>query len=250
MASVGTAVSSGVTCASDLYHRISLLPINEHQRKQLLDNLDTLQQMLHYIRDQESKIACSPTVLDELLAKVQQYLQTCLNIYDEISQQSGLGDNQAITRLNLELLSATSTLQNSMQITSFELHKDTRKYLQRVEGVAQNPYAGLYAQKGTATEAPGKVNKPVVECEGGLTHVQWTDESNPGGRGLLYYEVQYDESAGYSTQLPPGSTGCWFDHRVLKPGHSYSIRIRGVNGRGPGEWSESTVCQWLSSRVA
>ena len=244
-------VATVIDKVSDLQRRVSTFQINKRQQKQLLDNVDTLQQLLEYIRDQQNEIRCIPKVLDEALAKIQRCLDSCLQICEEISQQKNIllkfvtvyTDNEAATKLNFELLNATTVLQMCLGMTSFEHSKETRKHLQRVERVARNPYAGIYAQIGTAMKAPGKVDKPVVECEGGLMHVQWTDKSNPQG-SLEYYEVQFDEGAGFSTQLSPKSTGCTFDQQTLKPGHSYSIRVRGVNGRGPGEWSESTVCRF------
>ena len=56
-----------------------------------------------------------------------------------------------------------------------------------------------------------------------------------------YYEVQYDRQTGHGIKVC--STQCLLDSMQLHfPSEKfYNIRVRGVNGCGPGEWSESAV---------
>ena len=56
-----------------------------------------------------------------------------------------------------------------------------------------------------------------------------------------YYELEYDRQNRKCLKVK--STECKLDStQVCFPNNiSYKIRVRGVNGRGPGEWSETTV---------
>ena len=83
---------------------------------------------------------------------------------------------------------------------------------------------------------PEKLEKPtVIEEKPGVLYVGWNKILADN------YELEYDRQN--RKHLKVKSTECKLDSsQVCFPNNiSYKIRVRGVNGRGPGEWSETTV---------
>ena len=76
----------------------------------------------------------------------------------------------------------------------------------------------------------------VKEGRPGVLHVCWKKISAD------YYELEYDRQNGKCLKVD--STECKLDSSQVSfffNNIGYKIRVRGVNGRGPGEWSETTV---------
>ena len=154
------------------------------------------------------------------LEKLKKNLNNCLEVCDQIEKQSRTGN--VIQRVQ-ELASTTNT---GMQVD-----------LRPIETAAHNPNSGLYQLQPYAVQnTPEKVEMPIVqESKPGVLRVKWNQIEAD------YYELQYDRQTGYIYKV--SSTECLLDSMQLHfPSKNfYSIRVRGVNGRGPGEWSESAV---------
>ena len=101
--------------------------------------------------------------------------------------------------------------------------------------IHQNPQNGLYQLQPHAVQtAPKKVEiHTVQECRPGVLHVSWNETKSD------YYELQYDGQTGNSKKV--SSTECLLDSMQLNFPSTmfYSIRVRAVNGCGPGDWSET-----------
>ena len=159
----------------------------------------------------------------EPLEKVKKNLNNCLEVCDQIEKQSRtgnvLGDIQRVQEL-------ASTNNTGMQVD-----------LRPIETAAHNPNSGLYQLQPYAVQnTPEKVEMPIVqENKPGMLWVKWNQIEAD------YYELQYDRQTGYILKV--SSTEWLLDSMQLhfRSKNFYSIRVRGVNGRGPGEWSESAV---------
>ena len=108
--------------------------------------------------------------------------------------------------------------------------------MRHVDGLVQNQQGGIYELDSACQNVPEKLKKPtVIEEKPGVLYVGWNK--------ILAdkYELEYDRQNG--KRLKVKSTECKLDiTQVHFPDkNSYKIRVRGVNGRGPGEWSETTV---------
>ena len=251
---VGTALApleKAYQGAKELYLRIEQLRVNDRQKRELLDNINIVKKILEHMITVEREISCTPETLHDSLQKVERILETCKRICEEISKNNLLikvvqayGALEKLTELNRQLVNAIGILNACIGMTSLEFHKDMRKQMNRVEGIARNPSAGIYPEVGTVLKEPGVVDRPVIENDGNdFLRVQWSDKRNPPG-SLLCYEIQYGEHNRHSIRVPPNSTACRLGHEVLEPGNTYSIRVRGVNSRGPGKWSERAVCRF------
>ena len=102
--------------------------------------------------------------------------------------------------------------------------------------INHNPKDGLYQlQPHTFQTAPKKIEiQNIQERKPGVIHVSWNERAESD-----YYELQYDEETGHSIEV--SSTECLLDSMQLHFPSTmfYSIRVRGVNCCGPGEWSET-----------
>lgn len=100
---------------------------------------------------------------------------------------------------------------------------------------------------------PHKIEKPTVYLEtdnnaGDLMVVKWTDDKCQDS-AIKYYVVRYDDERNLMEKATVEE--CMFsDNNVnefhmklgspkITPGNVYTIQVHGVNGDGPGEWSES-----------
>ena len=109
--------------------------------------------------------------------------------------------------------------------------------LRPLETAAHNPNNGLYQLQPHAVQTtPEKMEITIVqENSPGVIWVKWNQTEAD------YYELEYDRQTRNSIKV--SSTECLLDSMLFHfPSKMfYNIRVRGVNGRGPGEWSESAV---------
>ena len=102
--------------------------------------------------------------------------------------------------------------------------------------ISHNPNDGLYQLQPHAVQTtPRKAEiQTIQECRPGVLHVSWNERAESD-----YYELQYDGQTRHSIKV--SSTECLLDSMQLHFPSTmfYSIRVRGVNGCGPGDWSES-----------
>ena len=165
-------------------------------------------------------------------------LDKCQKVCNQIESQSLAGtflsSSQQVEELDL-------LLRNSIHITNTYLSASSagmKADLRHLRAVVHNMQAGMcQLQVREALVEPNKVKKLIVEeRKPGILHVSWTRTAEAD-----YYEVQYDRQTGHSIKV--SSTQCLLDSMQLHfPSKKfYNIHVRGVNGFGPGEWSESAV---------
>uniref|UniRef100_A0A1X7U444 Fibronectin type-III domain-containing protein n=1 Tax=Amphimedon queenslandica TaxID=400682 RepID=A0A1X7U444_AMPQE len=104
--------------------------------------------------------------------------------------------------------------------------------------------AELYPISSGVSKTPAVVSKPVVDIEGEMMVVSWKDSNNSPG-SLVMYEVRIDDSKNviFPCSLQYMNSLC-IGPPKLEPAMIYTIQVRGVNGRGPGEWSEKTIARF------
>lgn len=235
----------------ELYARLKQLNVNDQQRQELLENAKELNCILEKTEQLQGESKCSQEELARAFKKVDRILETCRKTCDEIPKTSlcvklmnAPSERAKVKHLNDQLKRAYDIVDACIGLTSLECHRETQKGINRVEGVVRNPDVGVYPVLGTVLKRPAKIGKPVVECEDDLLNVEWIDNENPPG-SLQYYEIDFEGMPNIGSKRVPGkSQGCGFGHEMLEPGLTYSIRVRGINSRGPGEWSQSTVCRY------
>ena len=235
--------------------RIDQMKFNDRERKQLLSNVENLQSILKEI--DSSKRPPSHNI-QRVLDDIERNLTDCASICGDIDKQTkekqflwSAPQNQKEVALLKQQIQNCITLASAC--ISVASHASSQESFKRIEGAARNPSGGVYPVSGSALKPPEKIGKPVCDCEGpNILGVSWTDRSNPPGCRIDFYEILYDEQNGLRIKVDGSTTRCCKIERdsvlsIAGPGPVYSIRVRGVNKRGPGDWSEATVCHFEQS---
>ena len=226
--------------AQKVHERFLMLKLDEKQRDQLCAYADTLREKLNDAA--ESAIETGDTLTVQILSKVGQNLTKSEEICSKIEKQ-GTAENlmnatdnikevqQLKTLLNDSILILNTRFLASMYTTLAAVQND----LKCNKAIIRNPCMGIYQLDGTTKTEPAKIKKLAVsEQKPGVLHVSWD-----AVEVVSHYELQYDQQSGQ--YVPITSTACLLDSKVVQfpDEFSYNIRVRGINGCGPGEWSES-----------
>ena len=201
---------------------------SSRNRHQLID-VKVLQEMLQ--ETEKSVVGTGDNYAKQLLEK---NLDKCQKVCDQI-ESAGIFQSSSQQVEELDLL-----LRNSIHITNtylFATSAGMKADLRHLRAVVHNLQAGMRPVRRGALTVPKKVTKLIVEeLKPGTLHVSWKKTM-----AVDYYEVQYDRQTEHSIKV--SSTQCLLDSMQLHfPSEKfYNIRVRGVNGCGPGEWSESAV---------
>ena len=109
------------------------------------------------------------------------------------------------------------------------------------------PRAGVYSIRNVDLKPPVKPSRPVVDIEGEQMIIRWEDDGNPPD-SLKKYEIRLDESTNYLIPTSDGSCRCLsIGPPKIKPGIVYTIQVRGINGGGPGEWSDPAIARFKTA---
>ncbi len=91
-----------------------------------------------------------------------------------------------------------------------------------------------------ATAAPRQVGRPVVRPRDAALHVDW-EAPNDGGSAITHYDVGHRAGAAGAWTETEVSSGTSTTITELTNGTSYEVRVRAVNAKGDGEWSETVT---------
>ena len=204
---------------------------NQSQLNQFYSDCNVFQEILQ--ETEKSVIGTGDNHTRQLLEKIKKNLNKCQKVCDQIESQSLAGTHPSSSQQveELDLL-----LRNSIHITNTYLSASSagmKADLRHLRAIVQAGTCQLQVRK--ALTEPKKVQKLIVEeLKPGILHVSWKETM-----AVDYYEVQYDRQTGHSINM--SSTQCLLDSMQFHfPSEKfYNIRVRGVNGCGPGEWSES-----------
>ena len=127
----------------------------------------------------------------------------------------------------------------------FAVKQQMKKGNEEIKRDIVYPQAGVYPVKAGVLKPPAKVSKPVFEIEGEQMIVSWEDDDNPPG-SIIKYEL----SLNTKKALPVNDATCKrlsIGRPQVEPGVIYTLQVRGINGRGPGEWSEARTAHYKTA---
>ena len=239
---VGEATVHGALhIAKNLYQRYASLQPNERQRDEICSKVTELQGILQSAT--ETAVDTRDDHTNQTLWNLHQKLRKCLEICEEVEKrslrakfQNAPDDVKRVQELSRLLDESISTATLYFSVSNYTTLPAIQQSMRHVDGLVRNPQSGIYQLNSVCQNEPEKVEKPTVkEDKPGVLHVCWKKIS------VDYYELEYDRQNG--KRLRVNSTGCKLDStQVCFPDNiGYKIRVRGVNGCGPGEWSETTV---------
>ena len=209
---------------------------NRSQLNQFYSTVKVFQEILQ--ETEKSFAGTGDNYARQFLEKIKKNLDKCQEVCDQIESQSLAGkfprSSQQVEELDLLLKNSIHMTNTYLSAYSTGMKADLR----HLRAVVHNMQAGMCQLQVHATHTePKKVKKLIVEeLRPGLLRVSWKETT-----AVDYYEVQYDRQTGHS--IEESSTQCLLDSMQFHfPSEKfYNIRVRGVNGCGPGEWSESAV---------
>ena len=186
----------------------------------------------------------------QAIEDVDQDLKKCSTACDRIEKKkklnkfwSAVTDSNELKELDSLFVHSLQVLNTQLTASNYSTNADRQRDLRHL---IRNPQDGFYPLDSTCiySSVPEIVrNVSVKEDSPGVLRVSWT-----GIASARKYEVEYDQqNKEYHTfearQYHVNRHKCLLDStKISFPNKiSYSIRIRGVNGKGPGEWSKCTV---------
>ena len=186
----------------------------------------------------------------QAIEDVDQDLKKCSTACDRIEKKkklnkfwSAVTDSNELKELDSLFVHSLQVLNTQLTASNYSTNADRQRDLRHL---IRNPQDGFYPLDSTCiySSVPEIVrNVSVKEDSPGVLRVSWT-----GVASVRKYELEYDQQNGvYQTfnvkQYHVNRHKCLLDStKISFPNKiSYSIRIRGVNGKGPGEWSKCTV---------
>ena len=240
-AAVGATLQEAIHIITNFHRQYASLQTNERQRDEICGKVTELQRILQSATETAADTRDDHT--KQALWNIQQKFKRCSEICKEIEKQSFIAkfqnapdDVKRVQELSRLLDESISTATLYFSVANYTTLPAKQQSLRHVNRLVRNPQGGTYQWSSACQNEPEKVEKPTVkEGKPGVLHVRWKEISAD------YYELEYDRLNGKYLRFD--STGCKPDSsQVCFPNNiSYKIRVRGVNGCGPGEWSEATV---------
>ena len=230
-----------IEIAKDVYKRYVSLQPNEKQRDEVCSKIKIIQGILQ--KGMETAMNTRDDLIRQTLLKVQQNLKKCEEICKEIEKKSFTGklrsvpdDIKKVKELNSLLDDCISIATLHFSVSNYTTLPGIQDDMKHFDALIRNPQRGMYRLNSVYEKKPEKVEKPIVkEDKPGELLVSWKQLS------AEYYELEYDRQNRGCLRVE--STRCMLDSTKVRFPDSmlYKIRVRGVNGCGPGEWSETTV---------
>lgn len=251
-----------VKIAHAIYTRYKELLDNNDLCKRILQHIEELQNFaddLEKLKEDEWPKSCTDKV-----QSLMESLETCKRTCEHLNSKHGLKKfvQVHIVKIELENLErqlerASSSLQRLLQLVSIvetkNLKEEVHRGNQEVKAAAIHPKDGIYLPNNCkySGSRPHKIEhlKVTLDQSNGpdLMKVNWSDNKNPKGT-IDRYEIEYDEKT--LLEMPIEECRVRVDCNEFRakigppkiiPGNLYTVRVRGINGEGPGNWSEEQI---------
>ena len=258
--SVGSVLSGAFKVCKEVHCRLESLAENNELSDRIqshIQNLETTATELKNLKQDELPESCTDNITSFndslLLCKAAcADLRTAAKIKKFISVY---GHKRELETLNTQLRRACENLQLMLhQVSLFQnrkLKEAVESGTQDIKRTVVHPEGGVFLPNRVVRPKPQEIKNPQVSLDesGDLIEVNWIDDINPNDV-VDNYEIRYDDE---NEQVVPAQRDkCMLDegsnafriklgYPKIKPGNLYTIQVRGINGAGPGKWSEPPV---------
>lgn len=196
--------------------------------RQRIDVLESVVKPLQNCSSEENNDA-----LKKALTVIQKQVQNC-DEYKTVSWDCLTTDVvEDLRKLGKRLDQAVNDL--TLVVTCFntqkiqEIQNELRKDI-----TYQKP--GVYPITAEVETPPAPVSKATVYIKSNSMTIVWRDRKN---YHLSRYEVRYNDTPNAIVSVPASCNSVILGEPNVKPGNSYTIQVRAINGQGPGEWSKA-----------
>ena len=176
------------------------------------------------------------------------------------------GNRDDLKRIKSALRDAHESVKLALQIVDhmqcIEIKNAIKKESERIKTGIMNPDLGSYVNPSHHANVPECVERPSIALDQSkrLLDIKWVDTKNDMEE-IDRYEVCYDDENNSICSFKPKkvfsksvSHGSEFAVKLgeplVYPGRMYNMKVRGVNGAGPGDWSEAFLFRFLQSPPA
>ena len=245
------AVSS--TCQSALGFTVEIYDlVQKTQHREIIGN--QIMQKTEDIQLQLQKIANHSddqftTDMETVLEEVYDRLRTCKVECEKLQDQSSIkklpmadSNKETLKLVQTELEHVHVNLENQVICAMSFVKVQVKDGIKEV----RRDCAGVYPVSSGDLKPPAAVSKPVVDFKGEQMIVSWEDDDNPPD-SLVTYEVRTDDSNNDIIEVRPRYKCISIGPPKIEPGMLYTIQVRGVNGKGPGEWSEQLIVRYKTA---
>lgn len=260
--SVNGAISLIKTAIHEVYERVKMLEENEELRKCIERQAKWLGQTADEL--EKSKIENFPQSCSDCLQDFKDSISECSRVCAELKvAKNKVVKFCAVRCYKGKMESLEKSMEKAQQNLQFaliralyqrglELEKTVERGQQKAEAIAIHPNAGIFKGAGTRKSQPYAVSKPKVSVENDLIELEWTDTRNCV-RDLKCYEVCYSDGHAKIWPCKPeehkhSQKKATFTLALGPPkvcaGRQYTISVRAVNSRGPGEWSQQVIARF------
>ena len=240
-----TALEKAWICIKEIKDRIEKMKETNEEVKSILEQVDfiasNLERVKHCVNEKEYATEIKQFSL---------HLQDCKEKCEIISQKNGVqkffngkGMVKQLNKIQDDLKKAREQLIVFTDTLILTKHQDNANLVQEkmaeMNNLIQNSDTGIYVTWDKVKKCP---STPVLSYEETANYfiLSW----EPNDETVTKYEICYDEDAGTSISLEGSITEVKIGAPRVKPGQIYTMKIRGINSGGKGQWSNSIVAQF------
>lgn len=243
-------VNDVVGLAKELHTMINLMQWAAEESRRTCQRINTLITLMQEIKTDNREIR-------KCLNRIRQQLQDCLLHCKSMNEQHKLKKlvmahsvSAAMKDIEKVVDEAVVNLSVVQGCSASEQTKAVSDQIDSVKACMErdmiHPTAGAYPISAGTLKPPAKVSRPVVDIEGDQMIISWDDPDNYQG-SVRGYELRYDDTRGLTLPVPASCKSFSLGFPKVIPGKSYTIQVRAINGRGPGDWSEHTITRFKSA---
>ncbi len=239
---VNTVLDQSLVKAQRVIDLLELMKDNEELRRGIIKRARLLQEILH------EETFPAPTC-QLYLNDLQDHLQNCEHLIENPSIVNQFiqanDDNARLVKLQEEMNQAVSL---AILAGNCSIKYTLEREFIRVRRNSSNRDDGVFI--GSQSDIPLPLSSQAVKAcaDGELLRVTWKDDRNTPAN-VTDYEVEYDQTHELTVRVDKskfeqanGNFQVTLGKSKVDPGGVYSIRVRAVNGHGPGKWTEPIVC--------
>ncbi len=244
-------LNQSLTKAQWIIEQLNCMSDNVELREGIIKQAGSLRELLQQLERSPDL----PRGIEDCLDHLRDHLRNCEDLIKNSGQfiefLQARDEHTRLVQLRDELIHAVSQAQFSLTTTHYQL---SQQEFRRARRNSSNLDDGVFI--GSQATPPVQIQAEAVTAdvrEDKLLRVVWDDNENDPCN-VTGYELEYDEAHELTVRLNKTTLGQYkqsdkhfqvtLGKPKVHPGGVYSIRVRALNGSGPGEWSEPIVCEF------
>ena len=242
---VKSGCSYAWVCLKEIKDRIEKIEVSNDKVVHILKQVEFIESQLKKIEDHIDDKQDSQQ-LEQFYLHLKHAKETCQNIYPKSYAAKFVKASGIVVQLHKiegELKEATMQLTTFIEtlhlVTSQKNFADLSNEVAKLKTMTESPDSGIYI-------TIDKFKKPPVPPKllVKVTTERFVLSWEPADETVINYELCYDDELKAVKTLKGGISRAEIGEPWVVPGKIYTMKIRGVNSGGKGDWSNSIVAQF------